>query len=215
MRTGVIRAVDLTAYLIADRPSFLNEKDFFQKVEKVVNSGISCVQFRDLKNSKSQSLETARQLKKITGKIPLFVNTTDSLSLIEKIDACGIFLESKSPVSEIRKILGTQKIIGIPVTDVDDIIKAENSRFVDYVSIKIFQSKKTSQGNMGLTSLNFLSQARKQTQMKIVAIGGINMHNLKAVLPILKPGDGVAMASGFLQHPHPDKLVSQIKTGIV
>ena len=42
--------LNLTTYLIADRPSFDSEKEFFHKVEKVVDAGIGSVQFRDLKN---------------------------------------------------------------------------------------------------------------------------------------------------------------------
>ena len=206
--------LNLTTYLIADRPSFDSEKEFFHKVEKVVDAGIGSVQFRDLKNPYFHTVETVRNLQKITKNIPLYVNTNRSISLLEKVDACGVFLEQPIPVLDIRKIIGDKKIIGIPAKDEADVLNAERSGLVDYVSVKVFPSKKTAPKNGYLMSLDFLKSLRSQTKMKIVAIGGINMHNLSTVLPVLQSGDGIAMASGFLQHSNPQELIDKIQSTI-
>ncbi len=38
---------DLSLYLVANRPSFQDERLFFSKIQEAVRGGVSCVQLRD------------------------------------------------------------------------------------------------------------------------------------------------------------------------
>src|SRR6267154_2384378 len=77
---------DLSLYLVANRPSFQDESQFFSKIMKSVKGGVSCVQLRDHKNDFATTLKTAARLKKMLQYegIPLFINT---LKLIEVAQA--------------------------------------------------------------------------------------------------------------------------------
>lgn len=96
---------NLSLYLVANRPSFQDEHLFFSKIQEAVKGGVSCVQLRDHRSDYPTSLKIASRLKKILNKVPLFINTLESIKLAQMIDAEGVYLEEGISYSEARRIL--------------------------------------------------------------------------------------------------------------
>jgi len=182
---------DLSLYLVADRGSAASDKDFFHKVNNAIIGGVSCIQYRDLKNDNDTVVSTARRLQEMlkgTG-IRLFVNG----SIESAAYADGVFLEQKSlSYQDIRRRLGDSLIIGVPVRNREDAVSC-NDLDVDYVSVKVFPSQNTNPTDRATWGIEGLRAMRSLVRHPIVAIGGIDLTNVESVARELESQDGVAM----------------------
>jgi thiamine-phosphate diphosphorylase len=201
--------LDLSLYLVANRPSFHDEKLFLRKVGELVKGGVSCVQLRDHKNGFKATLKTAALLKEMLGEIPLFINVlTRPFEVIREVGADGIYLEEPFPHSEARKLLGSRGVIGAPVKTMEDVLNVGNE--VDYLSVKISPSKRTCPRNDHLWGMEGLRRVRESSSHRIVAIGGLNLECAEAVYRELREDDGIAMAGGLMGERDPRRTARKI-----
>lgn len=203
---------NLSLYLVANRPSFQDECLFFSKIREAVRGGVSCVQLRDHESSYSTSLEIASRLKKILGRVPLFINTLESIKLAQSINADGVYLEEGISHSEARRILGEKAIIGIPVKTMDDVAAASQTNAIDYLSVKVSLSKKTCPRNDILWGIEGLGSVRLLSPHRIVAIGGLNLDCVEAIYRDLRADDGIAMAGGLMGEDDPCLTAQKIQS---
>lgn len=190
---------DLSRYLIANRPSF-SEEHFFSKVQDAVRGGVSCVQLRDHTNDVLTILRTAERLKEICKSIPLFINTLEAIKVAKMTKAQGIYLE-KGPFFEARKILGEKAVIGIPIKTLEEVRAVGQINAIDYLSVKVFASKKTCLKNDQLWGMEGLRKVRTSSPHRLVAVGGINLESIEMIYKELDFDDGIAMASGLMDDP--------------
>ncbi len=202
---------DLSLYLVANRPSFQNESLFFSKISESVKGGVSCVQLRDHQNDFTTVLKTAIRLKKMLKNTPLFINTRHSFEIAQAVEAEGIYLEEKISPSEARRRLGQTGILGISVKTLDEVLVAGQTKEIDYLSVKIFPSKRTCPKNDVLWGLEGLRQVRALSQHRIVAIGGLNLECAESVYRELSYRDGIAMAGGLMEENDPQITAQKIQ----
>lgn len=204
---------DLSLYLVADRPSFPDENEFFSKIMKSVKGGVSCVQLRDHKNDFATILKTATRLKKMLEDegIPLFINTSKLIEVVQAIDAHGVYLEESLSASETREILGQKIILGIPVKTMDDVITAEQTRTIDYISVKISPSKRTCPINNQVWGMEGLIKIREISSHRIVAIGGLTLECAESIYKELNLNDGIAIAGGLMGENDPYDTAKKIQ----
>lgn len=201
----------LSLYLVANRPSYQDEHLFISKIKSAVQGGVSCVQFRDYKNDYQTTLKTACHLKELLNGIPLFVNTLHSLKLAHAVEAEGVYLEEKISYVDARKQLGQKAIIGIPVKTMSDVLAAGSTSDIDYISVKLFPSKKTCPKNDELWGMEGLKKIRSLTPHRIVAIGGLNLEAVENVYRALNSEDGIAMAGGLMEEINPCETAQKIQ----
>lgn len=206
------RRCDLSLYLVANKPSFDDEHVFYSKIQDAVRGGVSCVQLRDHKSDYPTNLKTARQLKEMLGKTPLFVNTLDPIKVAQAIDAEGVFLEEGISYSDARSSLGEAAIIGVPVRTMDDVLSVGQTTKVDYLSIKISPSKKTCPKNNVLWGIEGLRKIRALSPQRIVAIGGLNVDSVESIYRDLHSDDGIAMAGGLMGEDDPYLIAKKIQS---
>lgn len=196
-------------YLVANRPSFTDENLFFSQVRKSVAGGVSCVQLRDLDSDFESTIKTASLLKKILRDTPLFVNTRHSIALCKAVGAQGIYIEHKFSYADARRLLGPRAIIGVPVMSQDE-VEELNETQVDYISVKLAPSKKTSPINGTLWGLEGLQSVRNTSRHKIVAVGGVQLVQVEEIYKILGPCDGVAIAGALMDAENPTLIAQKI-----
>jgi thiamine-phosphate pyrophosphorylase len=202
---------NLSLYLVANRPSFQDEQVFFSKILAAVRGGVSCVQLRDHQSSYLTSLEMASRLKDMLGATPLFVNTLESIKLAQAINAEGIYLEEGVTPSEARSLLGERVIIGAPVKTMEEVMATNQMQAIDYLSVKVFPSKKTCPKNTILWGIEGLRKIRLSSPHRIVAIGGLNLNSVEAIYKDLNMGDGIAMAGGLMGEENPYLTAKKIQ----
>ncbi len=203
-------AFDLSLYLVANRPSFQDEKLFFLKIMAAVKGGVTCVQFRDHKNDLSEVIKTALHLKSMLKGVPLFINTLHTFDVVHAVDAEGIYLEDNFPHLEARRLLGRKGIIGTSVRSMEEVLALGQTDEIDYVSVKVSPSKKTCPRNDQLWGIEGLRNVRAILPHRIVAIGGLNLSCIEPVYRELRSDDGIAMAGGLMDEEQPDTTAQKI-----
>ncbi len=201
---------DLSLYLVANRPSYPDEHLFFSKIMQAVAGGASCVQLRDHTNTLAFTIQTARRLKEMLGDIPLFINTCHSVDVAQEVNAAGVYLEEPFSYHDARLALGNQAVIGIPVKTMQQVLAAEETSAIDYLSVKVSPSKKTCLDNDCVWGVDGLTRVREASSHRIVAIGGLTVANVLPVYRSLSTRDGVAMAGGLMDQMHPEVTARKI-----
>lgn len=173
---------DLKLYAITDR-QWLQGARLSEHVKLAIEGGATMIQIRDkdilstasdagLKDEYSEALE----IKKICHehKVPLIIN--DNVQFAIDIDADGVHLgqDDMNP-AEARKLLGTDKIIGVTAKTVEQAKRAEADG-ADYLgSGAVFGS--TTKLNAKPMTKELLREITAAVDIPVVAIGGINADN--------------------------------------
>jgi len=139
------------------------------------------VQLRDKRSGDGEFFELARRIHKITLKkrIPLIIN--DRVDVARLVDAEGVHLgEEDLPVKEVRKILGSKKIIGASASGIKT-AKIKEREGADYVGLgPIFETdSKIIEKPLGV---GILKDAKKTLKIPVFPIGGINQSNLEQII---------------------------------
>lgn len=167
----------LTLYAVTDR-RWLDGAALETQVEKALRGGVSLVQLREKKLDNNSFLEEALILKELcrTYQVPLIIN--DNIDITIKSDSDGIHVgQDDIGVVELRKLLGSEKIIGVSAQTVDQAIKAEKEG-ADYLGVgTVFSThSKDDAIEVNYETLKAITSA---VSIPVVAIGGINNDNIK------------------------------------
>ena len=158
--------------------------DQYEKlIRQAIAGGVSMIQLREKSKNLNELKEIGCALKNILAplKIPLMIN--GHIELAKAINADGVHLGQSDCLSDIaRKILGKNKIIGLSIETLEELLIANSLGCIDYVAASsIFESKskadcKTIWGLSGLKKIVALSKHC------VMAIGGINENNIHDVI---------------------------------
>lgn len=105
--------IDWTLYLITD-PELAGGRDkVIPIVQEAVRGGATVVQLRDKEASDEEVEATARELMKVLGDVPLFIN--DRVEVAAKV-GCHLHIgQDDMDFSQARALLGPDKLIGLSV----------------------------------------------------------------------------------------------------
>ncbi|WP_097026818.1 thiamine phosphate synthase [Clostridium peptidivorans] len=186
--------VNYTLYLVTDR-SFIKDKPLDKAVEEAILGGTTLVQIREKDVDSLDFYKEALKVKEVCRKygVPLIIN--DRVDIALAVDADGVHVgQSDLPCSIVRNIIGSEKIIGISTSNVEEALKAQEDG-ADYVGVgAVFPT--TTKDDADSVTIEELSNIKKSLNIPVVAIGGISENNIEK----LKPADidGVAVISAIL-----------------
>ena len=167
------------------------------------------VQLREKDAATGEFIELAGRLMKILTPlgIPLIIN--DRVDVALAVDADGVHIgQSDMPYETARRLLGPDKIIGLSVENMDDLIKA-NSLDVDYVGISPVYGTPTKTDTAEPFGLEGLRKAVNMSMHPTVAIGGMNAGTIADVLAA--GTDGVAVVSAICSAENMREAAAQLK----
>lgn len=199
--------VNYTLYLVTDR-SFIKDKSLDKAVEEAILGGATLVQLREKDVDSLDFYKEALKLKEVCKKhgVPLIIN--DRVDIALAVDADGVHVgQSDLPCNIVRNIIGGDKIIGVSTSNVKEALKAQEDG-ADYVGVgAVFTT--TTKDDADSVTLEELSNIKKNLNIPVVAIGGINENNASK----LKPAniDGVAVISAILGKEDIKKAAEQLK----
>lgn len=195
-------------YLVTDRDLSL-ERSLEEVVSEAVRGGVTMVQLREKDAATGEFIELAGRLMKILTPlgIPLIIN--DRVDVALAVDADGVHIgQSDMPYETARRLLGPDKIIGLSVENMDDLIKA-NSLDVDYVGISPVYSTPTKTDTAEPFGLEGLRKAVNMSKHPTVAIGGMNAGTIADVMAA--GTDGVAVVSAICSAENIREAAAQLK----
>ncbi|MFH1395137.1 MAG: thiamine phosphate synthase [Candidatus Omnitrophota bacterium] len=163
-------------YAILDESFFLNKQKLLKKFHDLIESPIDVLQFRS-KNLNDFSI--CRLIEKMAcftkkKKIPFIINDRPEIAF--SVGADGVHLgKSDVSIKIARKILGAGAIIGKTIRSYGDLLPFEDE--LDYAAVGPVFSTPLKPGLKPIPSgrLRFLA---KNTNIPLVAIGGINLNNV-------------------------------------
>ncbi len=162
--------------------------------QQAIAGGATVIQFRDKKMNARQFTEVAQAIREVTREagIPFIVN--DRIDVALAVDAEGVHVGQKDiPAAVARQLLGPDKIVGLSATNVQQALEAEREGVADYVGVgPIFTFPTVIKPDASPPmELERLAEIASSVSMPIVAIGGIEIGNAKAVIEA--GADGVAV----------------------
>lgn len=179
-------------------------------VEQAVLGGVTIVQLRCKHASTAQFLSRAKALKQVleSYNIPLIIN--DRVDIALAVDAEGVHLgQSDGSVMEARTLLGDDKIIGLSVESEQQLLAAQKLP-VDYLGMSAIFSTPTKQDLKKIWGIEGLKFGQANSQLPLVAIGGINSCNISQVADT--GVSGIAVVSAITQADDPRSAAAYLKS---
>jgi len=198
---------DISLYLVTDR-SLSGGRDLEHIVGEAVRGGVTMVQLREKQCSSREFYRVAVRLKRLLTpwRVPLIIN--DRLDIALACDADGLHLgQSDLPCGIARKILGKNKIIGLSVENMTDVMEA-NREDIDYIGISPVFSTSTKSDTAPALGLEGVRDITSIARCPCVAIGGINIWNARAV--IAAGAAGISVVSAIMSAPDPRLAASEL-----
>ena len=175
----------LRLYLVTNRYQD-SLQSFLEKIETACRSGVTIVQLREKNLTTNQYYQLAKQVKEITDayQVPLIID--DRLDVCLAVDAAGLHIgDDELPVSVARKVLGSEKILGVTAKTVKRALEAEEGG-ADYLGTgAIFPT--TTKENAPITLISTLKTICQRVAIPVVAIGGLTSENIEQLI-----GTGIA-----------------------
>ncbi len=204
-----MKAKDLRLYLVTDR-GLSGGRNLEWIVAEAVKGGVSMVQLREKHTDTGEFVELAKRLKSLLSPlgIPLIIN--DRVDVAMAADADGVHIgQSDMAYEDARRLLGSNKIIGLSVENMDELAEA-NLLDVDYIGISPVYSTSTKTDTARPFGLEGLRKAVRRSCHPTVAIGGMNKTS---AADVVKTGtDGLAVVSAIVSAEEPAKAAKELRT---
>ncbi len=199
---------DLSLYLVTDR-RLSQGRSLEYIVSEAIKGGVTMVQLREKDCSSLEFYEQAIKLKQIltTHKIPLIIN--DRLDIALACNADGIHIgQSDIPYKVARNILGYEKIIGLSVENMEQVLLS-NDLDVDYIGISPVFSTPTKTDTAPPFGIDGIREVKKICRHQTVAIGGIHLDNAKEIYQA--GANGIAVVSEIMSAKDPCEASIKLK----
>ena len=198
---------DLSLYLVTDR-TLAQGRDMGWIVREAVAGGITMVQLREKDCSTAEFVTLARELKTALQPlgIPLIIN--DRIDVALAVDADGVHIgQSDMPYETARALLGRDKIIGLSVETMDEVVAA-NALDVDYIGISPVYATPTKTDTLTPFGLEGIKEVMRLSRHRCVAIGGMNCRTIDK---IIRQGiEGIAVVSAIMGAKSPRKASEEL-----
>lgn len=171
-----------------------SKQSLIEQVESALKGGITCLQLREKDMDEATFLSEAIEMKKLCEKynVPLIIN--DNVNIAIQAGANGVHVgQSDMEVSEVRKLVGDNMIIGVSAHTVEE-AKAAEAGGADYLGVGAIYQTTTKQDATYVT-LNELKRICNSVKIPVVAIGGMDRNTISKLSGT--GVDGVAMVSAI------------------
>ncbi|MDY2960175.1 MAG: thiamine phosphate synthase [Hornefia sp.] len=167
---------NLLLYAVTDR-HWAGKYSLLEQIELALKGGVTFLQLREKELNRDDFLKEAIQVKELCDKykVPLIIN--DDVSIAAEMNADGVHVgQSDMKASEVRRIIGDDKILGVSVTTVKQAVSAETSG-ADYLGVgAVFPTG--SKNDAERVSHAALKEICRAVSIPVVAIGGITSDNV-------------------------------------
>ncbi len=189
--------------------NFANGKTNIECVEAMIKGGIKIIQYREKNKSMGKKLEEARAIREICRKNNVVFIVNDNIDLALLVDADGVHVgQDDLPPSEVRKLIGDNKIIGLSTHSPEQGKKAFENPDVDYIGVgPIFPTTTKDTAPVGLEYLDYVVE---NLNIPFVAIGGIKEHNIDRIIE--RGAKRICLVSDIVGAPNIEEKVKFLRS---
>ena len=180
-------------YAVTDR-SWLRGRTLLEQVEKALIGGATLVQLREKELDEGTFLREAVDMAKLCHRygVPLLIN--DNVDIARRSGADGVHVgQDDMEAASVRSILGSDMIVGVTAKTALQAIRAQEAG-ADYLGSGAVFGSSTKLNAKPMTK-ELLQSICNAVSIPVVAIGGINRHNILELAGTEL--SGVAVVSGI------------------
>ncbi|MCZ2858851.1 thiamine phosphate synthase [Blastococcus sp. VKM Ac-2987] len=211
-------AVDLALYLVTDT-ALCRPRPVADVVRAAVAGGVTAVQVRDKHASRRELLALTRAVRAALADrpdVPVVVNDAVDVALLAGADGVHVGQEDL-PVTEVRGLLGPDRLVGLSVESADDLAAALRlpPGTVDVVGLSpvwATPTKPEAGPGLGLDAVRDLARTAQAGGLRAVAIGGIDADRAAAVAAT--GVDGICVVSAVCAAPDPHAAAAALRAAI-
>ncbi|GBR77638.1 thiamine-phosphate pyrophosphorylase [Candidatus Termititenax dinenymphae] len=170
-KVRLMRPFDHDVYVISDDPAVLIT---------AVQNGARVVQLRDKVSDAETIYQKLLQVKQLQEKYDFVLIVNDYPELVLRADVDGVHVGQDTDPAALRKIIGTDKILGWTTHKLEQAQKAVELG-VNYISAGPIWATPTKPGRQPV-GLEYVREVAAQIDLPFVAIGGINLTNVQSVV---------------------------------
>lgn len=211
MAGGAVAGLSYDLYVVTD-PTLSQGRSRPEVVRAAIRGGATLIQFREKDNNTRALIETGNALRAVTREagVPLIVN--DRLDVALVVDADGVHVgQEDMPAAPARRLIGPDRILGVSATSLAQALQAEREG-ADYLGggpIFPTGSKADAAPPMGLEGLSAVAD---RVRIPVVAIGGVSLENVEAVVGA--GADGVAVISAVVGAPDVEEAARLLRARV-
>jgi len=160
--------------------NFARGRSNVECVKEMIKGGIKIIQYREKYKSLKEKAKEAKEIAKICKDNGVIFIVNDHVDIAVLVDADGVHVgQDDMDISDVRKIVGDDKIIGVSTHAPKEAIKAQDDG-ADYIGVgPIFKTTTKDREPVGVEYLEFVV---KNITIPYVAIGGIKKHNIQQII---------------------------------
>lgn len=193
-------------YVIIDI-AFLKGRNLADVAMQAIRGGAKVIQLRDKERCVKDVLDSALELHDLCASHNVLFIVNDSLEVALASEADGLHVgQDDLPCAIARRLLPIDKILGCSARTLEEARKARSDG-ADYLGIGAIYPT-TSKETLEAIGPDALKEIRRALDLPLVAIGGINQTNIKAVM---KAGaDAAAVISAVMGADDVEKATRQL-----
>ena len=180
-------------YAVTDR-AWTGRQTLYEQVESALRGGVTCVQLREKALSDEDFLREATEIRALcrSYQVPFFIN--DNVEVAIRCGADGIHVgQEDMAAGAVRSLVGEDMMIGVSVHTVAEALEAVRNG-ADCLGVGTMFPTPT-KPDAKVVSKQTLSDICRAVEIPVVAIGGLNKHN---IADLAGTGvDGVALVSAI------------------
>lgn len=169
----------LLLYAVTDQ-SWVGVQTLYEQIESALKGGVTLVQLREKNLDERAFINEAIEIKKLCHRynVPLIINDNVEVAIKSGADGVHVGIEDM-PVSEIRRQVGTDFIIGATAKTVKQAQAAQKDG-ADYIGVGAVFPSPTKKNVVRITNAQ-LHEICSSVSIPAVAIGGINIKNVDEI----------------------------------
>lgn len=206
-----MKRFDLSLYLVLD-PGLCRVHSMVETARLAVAGGATMVQLRDKEAGTAGLVDTGRALKQaLAGSgVPLIVN--DDVEAAMAIGAAGVHVgQEDRPAMEVRERIGPEMILGLSI-DRKAHARVVDPLVVDYVGVSPVFATATKPGHRPPVGLDGLARLAALSPVPAVAIGGLKVGHVPAVMSA--GASGLAVVSAICGQPDPQAAAREMAAAV-
>ncbi len=181
-------------------------RDEIESVKLVLEGGARAIQLRMKNSSTRQMIEKGIKIRRMIEDYDALLFVDDRVDVALAIEAHGVHLGPDDMPLKIARKIASELLIGATVHSVEEAIKAQEEG-ADYLGAgSVYPT--SSKENAIVIGLENLRKIVKSVKIPVVAIGGINIENLRNVLST--GVDGIAVISAILSAEDPKEATRRM-----
>tara|TARA_B100000686_G_C16775218_1_gene967968 strand:- start:445 stop:1071 length:627 start_codon:yes stop_codon:yes gene_type:complete len=194
-------------YVIVD-PEHILGRSLHEMCDLISSSGANIIQLRSKIHDDGDLLNHAKIINSICKKNNTLFIINDNCSVASLSGADGVHVgRTDLPIKEAKMILKDNQIVGNSNATLEE-IQTSSQLGVDYIAVGSIFITKTKKNTIP-SSIEIIQKAKDIVTQPIVAIGGINLKNIKQITR--SGADAFCVASSITKSKNPEKVIYEMK----